>query len=186
MKKRRLIESLEMQISVPDPGYHMALENMLAEWCDTPYPELSVILVHLRFLAQVHQAHHWTARGDAFYGDHQMFMRLYEQTTEEIDGIAEKAVGLGCVDNVNLTLQLQQIAKLAHSYGMASTIPQSTELSKRSMIAEVSFLRCVSHCAQSLKEKGLMTRGLDNMLAGIEDVHEGHVYLLKQRCMPSP
>lgn len=184
--KKRLIESLEMQIAAHDPGYQMALESMLSEWGDTPYPELSVILVHLRFLAQVHQAHHWTARGDSFYGDHQLFMRLYDETTGEIDGVAEKAVGLGCIDNVNLVLQLQQISKLAYSYGMASTIPQSTELSKRSMIAEISFLRCVAQCCQSLKDKGLMTRGLDNLLAGIEDVHEGHVYLLKQRCMPTP
>ena len=36
-----------------------------------------------------------------------------------------------------------------------------------------------------LKEMGLLTRGLDNMIAGIEDKHESHVYLLKQRCMNS-
>ena len=179
--KKRLIETLELQIAVPDPGYGVALENMLAEWGATPYTQLSVILVHLRFLAQVHQVHHWTAKGDTFYGDHLLFERLYNAASGEVDSIAEKSIGLGGVDNVNLPLQLKQVSQLAQSYGMASTIPQPSELARRSLIVEVGFLRCVAHCVESLKEQCLLTRGLDNLLAGIEDVHEGHVYLLKQR-----
>jgi hypothetical protein len=181
---RRLIETLEVQIAVPDPGYGVALDNMLSEWGATPYAQLSVILVHLRFLADVHRTHHWTAKGDPFYGDHLLFERLYATAVAEVDCLAEKAVGLGGVDNVNLPLQLQQVARMAQNYGMASTIPQPSELARRSLIVEVGFLRCVAHCVGSLKEQCLMTRGLDNMLAGVEDSHEGHVYLLKQRSCP--
>lgn len=178
---KRLIETLEIMIAVPDPGYGVAIENMLAEWGNVPYAQLSVLLVHLRFLAMVHQTHHWTAKGDPFYGDHLLFERLYNGVLEDIDALAEKSVGLGSNDNVNLPLQVQQLNTLAQSYGTSSTLPQASDLSKRSLVAEVSFLRCAAHCAQSLKEMGLMTRGLDNLLAGIEDKHEGHVYLLKQR-----
>lgn len=180
--KKRLIETLAVQVAAPDPGYGVALENMLSEWGGTRYAQLSLILVHLRFLASVHQAHHWTAKGDTFYGDHLLFERLYNAASEEVDSVAEKSIGLGSVDNVNLPLQLKQVAQLAQSYGMASTIPQPSELARRSMIVEVGFLRCVAHCVESLREQGLLTRGLDNLLAGIEDTHEGHVYLLKQRC----
>jgi DNA-binding ferritin-like protein len=170
-----------MQVAAPDPGYNIALDNMLAEWGAVSYSQLSVILVHTRFLSQVHQTHHWIAKGDSFYGDHLLFERLYSATSTEIDLIAEKSIGLGGADNVNLALQLNQIARMAQNYGMASTIPQPSELARRSMIVEVGFLRCVAHCVEQLREQGQMTRGLDNMLAGIEDVHEGHVYLLKQR-----
>lgn len=182
--KKRLIETLAIQIAVPDPGHGVLLENMLATWGATPYAQLSVLLVHMRFLVMVHQTHHWQAKGDAFYGDHLLFERLYNAVTTEIDAIAEKSIGLGGNDNVNLPLQVQQLGQLAKEYGMASTVPQTTELAKRSLAAEVCFLRCVSHMVNSLKESGLLTRGLDNMLAGIEDTHEGHVYLLKQRSCP--
>ncbi len=179
--KKRLIETLEVQIAVPDPGYEIAIENMLASWGEVSYAQLSILLVYLRFLAMVHQTHHWTAKGDPFYGDHLLYERLYNGVLEDIDALAEKAVGLGGNDNVNLPLQMMQLHALAQNYGMTSTIQQPSELAKRSMSAEVGFLRCAAHCSQSLKEMGLMTRGLDNLLAGIEDKHEGHVYLLKQR-----
>lgn len=181
---KRLIETLEIQIAAPDPGYDIGLENMLAEWGATRYAQLSVLLVHLRFLGFVHQTHHWTVKGDPFFGDHLLYERLYNVVAAEIDEVAEKSVGLGGNDNVNLPLQIQQMGRLAQAYNMASTIPQTTELAKRSLLAEISFLRCTAGMACSLKETGLMTRGLDNMLAGIEDVHEGHVYLLKQRSCP--
>ena len=67
---------------------------------------------------------------------------------------------------------------------MTTTIPQPTELAKRSYLAEMNFLKVMAHLAEHLKECGTLTRGLDNMLQGIEDKHEGHVYLLKQRIMP--
>lgn len=182
--KKRLIETLEVQVTVPDPGYGVGLENMLAEWGAVPYAQLSVLLVHLRFLAIVHQTHHWTAKGDPFYGDHLLFERLYNAVVADIDAVAEKSIGLGGNDNVNLSLQVKQLGQLAQSYGMATTLPQASDLAKRSYAAEVGFLRCAAHMADSLKESGMMTRGLDNMLAGIEDAHEGAVYLLKQRSCP--
>lgn len=181
MKPRRLIETLEVQIAVPDPGYDVVLDNMLAQWGAVPMPELSLLLVQLRFLTSVHQVHHWTAKGDPFYSDHLLFQRLYEATDAEVDPLAEKAIGLGSADCVNITLQMQQMAQLAQGYGTAMMMPNAADLARRSYAAEVGFLRCVAHCVCSLKEKGQLSRGLDNMLAGIEDVHEGHVYLLKQR-----
>ena len=180
--KKRLIETLEMQIAVPDVSHGIAVENMLAQWGGVQYAELSVLLVKLRHLAMVHQTHHWAAKGDPFYGDHLLYERLYETIIGEIDALAEKSVGLGSEDNVNLPLQAMQLAQLTKEYGTAVTLPVASSLPQRSMAAEVDFLRCAALCACSLKEKGLMTRGLDNFLQGLEDKHESHVYLLKRRC----
>lgn len=171
---------LEFQI-VLDPNLPISIDNMCSEWSSVSYPQLSVILVHLKFLAMVHQNHHWTAKGDSFYGDHLLFDRLYQTVHEEIDSIAEKAIGMGSPNNVNLQLQTNQVMRLVKNYGMTQTIPQACELSKRSLSAELNFL-CVCKClVESMKEMGILTRGLDNLIAGIEDKHESHVYLLKQR-----
>lgn len=180
--RKKLIETLEFQSIALHAGVDVSLDNMIASWGAVPYPHLSVLLVHLRFLAMVHQTHHWQAQGDSFYGDHLLFERLYGAVSGEIDQIAEKAVGLGCIDNVSLVMQAQQVMQLAQSYGVATTIPTQSDLAMRSLHAELGLLRCIDHCVCCLKDLGSLTRGLDNMLAGMEDVHEGHVYLLKQRC----
>ena len=175
------VQKLEMDPDV-DPNHGIGVDHMLGEWGGIPYAELSVILVHLRYLQHVHQTHHWLAKGDPFYGDHLLFQRLYDAVTEDIDAVAEKSVGLGSERNVDLSLQVKQLEKMVSgAYGMTQTIPQPTELIKRSLQAEKNFIKTVCLLASSLKEQGVLTRGLDNMLAGIEDVHESHVYLLKQR-----
>jgi DNA-binding ferritin-like protein len=138
-------------------------------------------VVYLKFLASVHQNHHWVTKGDPYYGDHLLYQRLYSGVVEEIDSLSEKTIGLGSVSSVDLKLQVSQLNKLVCGYGTAATIPQQSELARRSLHAELNFLKVTAHLVESLKSCGLLTRGLDNLLAGIEDAHEGHVYLLKQR-----
>lgn len=181
--KKRLVETLEMALVV-EPNTNIVVDNMVAQWGNVPYPQLSVLLVHLKFLAAVHQNHHWITKGDPFYGDHLLFQRLYEGAAGEVDSVAEKAIGLGSTANVDLVLQTSQCLKLVQGYGMTSTIPQTTELAKRSYLAEMNFLKVTSHLVEHMKECGILTRGLDNLIAGIEDSHESACYLLKQRIMP--
>jgi DNA-binding ferritin-like protein len=179
--KKKLSESMEVVLTV-EPNLSIVTENMLAEWGGIPYSQLSVVLVHLKFLAEVHQNHHWTCMSDPFYGDHLLFARIYDATKGEIDSVAEKSIGMGSVANVDLHLMTSQLLKLVSGYGMTSTIPQSSDLARRSLLAEMNFLKVIDHMMISLDECGMLSNGIDNMLQGIADVHEGHVYLLKQRC----
>lgn len=160
----------------------IVVDNMLSAWGSIPYAELSVLLVHLRFVALVHQTHHWTAKGDSFYGDHKLFEELYSATQTHIDKIAERAIGLGGEANVNMMLQVRQLDAMVQNYGTTSTVPREDDLARRSLLAERCFLRCAAHLVPALKSRNLLTRGSDNMLQGVEDEHERHVYLLKQRC----
>lgn len=173
---------LAVQQVPSDPNVSIVFDNMVAAWGSAPYPQLSVVLVNLRFLYLCHQTHHWISKGDSFYGDHLLFQRLYEKTLEDIDAMAEKVIGLGVTDNVNIQLQVAQVNQMVQGYGMTQTIPQPTELAKRSLLAEMNFLANIDCACSQLKEMGLMTNGLENMLQGLADVHESHVYLLKQRC----
>lgn len=155
---------------------------MISEWGGVPYAHLSVVLVNLRFVAVVHQTHHWISKSDVFYADHLLFDRLYNKVITEIDALAEKSIGLGTTNNVDLSLQVSQLNKLVQSYGAISTIPQQDELARRSLKVETSLLQVINHVLYDMKFNNTLTKGVDNMLAQMFDDHEGHIYLLKQRC----
>lgn len=184
MKKKSLKETVQVLIAV-EPNLGIMVDNMVAEWGGIPYAQLSVVLVHLKFLAELHQNNHWTCMGDPFYGDHLLFSRLYDSVKGEVDTVAEKSIGLGCTSNVSLPLVTSQVLKLVNGSGAPSTIPQTSDLAKKSLMAELNFLKVIDACRTSLEECGLLTNGVDNMLQDIADTHEGHVYLLKQRCSKS-
>lgn len=171
------------QVVATSSNTSIACDNMCSAWGSTPVPQLSVVLVWLKYLQALHQNHHWTAKGDPFYGDHLLFARLYDAVTIEIDAIAEKAIGLGSTASVDMSLVHAQVCELISSYSASSsTIQQSNELARKSLSAETEFLKVCAQLAESMKQSNVLTRGLDNLLAGIEDKHESHVYLLKQRC----
>ena len=166
-------------------NFPILIDNLMSEWGHVQYPQLSVLLVLLKHLREVYKNNHWISKGDSFYGDHLLFERFYDNVVKEIDVVAEKAIGLGTSANVNAQLISQQVLKLIECCNVNSTIPQSTELAKRSLTAEINFSNACELLIESLKQSALLTRGLDNMIAGIQDLHEGHVYLLKQRCTPA-
>jgi len=179
---KKLKENYGLNIVPVEPNINIVFDNMVAEWGGSPFAQLSVVLVHLKFLYEVHQNHHWVSMGDPFYGDHQLFQRLYTDVVSEIDNVAEKSIGLGCTYNVDLQLVNLQRSKLIAGYGMTTTIPQTSDLARRSLMAELNFIKVIDLALNSLKECGMLTNGVDNMLQDIADKHEGHVYLLKQRC----
>lgn len=178
---RRLAESSEVALAADELGTDIAFQNALSFWSRVAVPELSIVLSHLRALSLIHQVHHWQAKGDPFFGDHKLFEQLYTGTLDQIDSIAERAVGLGGPENVDMSSQLMHALKLVEACGSLDTIPMSSELAKRSLTAELGFIRCLDLVVQSMRDNGTLTRGTDNLLAGIEDAHESNVYLLKRR-----
>lgn len=163
------------------PHTGLVVDNLVAAWGGIPYAELSVLLVHARYLAFVHQTHHWCAKGDPFFGDHKLFEQLYDQVIEDIDVIAEKALGLGNEHNVNLQLQINQMMSLCQAYGSPQTVPQSNELAKASLVAESNFLKILKASTSCMQANCTLTPGVENMLQQLFDTHEKHVYLLKRR-----
>ena len=147
---------------------------------------LPTVLVFLKALVNIHQSHHWLTFGETYYADHLLFERLYDQTIEDIDGVAEKAIGTGCpLDTMHPGLQARIVSHIVEKYcgdGVTSSEGGNPKAYLEiSLQAETQFMTCLAEIARVMKEKGDLTRGVDNMLAGIEDKHEGHLYLLKQR-----
>lgn len=151
---------------------------------------LPTALVFVRALAQIHQGHHWLTHGEAYYADHLLFERLYNETAEEADQIAEKAVGVGCPqDKLHPGLQASLIAKTVHMFcgdGLTQQEINPHIFMESSLKAEEHFIASLAAIAAEMKNHGELTRGTDNLLAGIEDKHESHVYLLKQRLTSDP
>jgi DNA-binding ferritin-like protein len=153
-----------------------------AAWMGLSYATLSALMVHARYVAVVHQHHHWVSRGDSFYGDHLLFERLYSSVAEEIDGIAEKLVGLASEKNLDLSIQMKMLAALVEErYGMHAMIPTSGTLAAKSLDVEEAFVVAIVAAMDALEDQGELTVGLENFLAQLADDHEKNKYLLKQR-----
>lgn len=158
------------------------LRQVQSDFGTTPLSEMAGLLAVIRGEATIHQAHHWQTRGDTSYSDHLLFERIYKAVYGNIDPLAEKMVGSGhyilahpILLEKHASMVVQSLYRDAGANPTAETYPI---LSLRAVLRTLVALKIVY---ASLEEKGQLSHGIDNMLQGIADEHEGHVYLLKQR-----
>lgn len=143
-----------------------------------PLTPLAEVLGLLQGAAMVHQINHWNTRGGSSYGDHLMFQRLYEDTLPFIDQVAERAVGSGDVQRIDMSEQIQRMAQLAALYGAPK---EADQMVWGSLTAVDSCLSKVRQAASALKAEGKYSSGTANLLEGLADKLEEFQYLLKQR-----
>ena len=133
--------------------------------------KLVALLPYLRALSQLYQHAHWKCKGDNFFGDHLLFERLYGETNGEIDAVAEKIIGLSSdPELINPDSDSTTTAKLLKE--MAN---DDMDFATQAVNAEKGLLALIKALLPEA------TDGLSNLLEGIADLHEGHVYLLQQR-----
>lgn len=137
----------------------------------SPLPSL---LAALQAASLLHQMHHWMCKGPTFFADHGLFERLYNESLEGIDQLAEKAVGKGVVLTVG-----DQVNNIAFYEGLFCK--DSHDMVARSLKAEYVCLEMIHLYLGDLKDTKGMTHGLSNLLEGLADKHESFVYLLQQR-----
>lgn len=143
------------------------------------YAELVAILGSLRALAILHQTHHWQAAGDSFFADHKLFEELYTASSDQIDPLAEKIVGLsGKAELVGFSKHVIGISSFLSEVKSHGT---SDDPARRSLDAEKMFVALVESVMKRLEVRGLLTRGLENLLGGLADEHEKFIYLLGRR-----
>jgi DNA-binding ferritin-like protein len=138
------------------------------------------LLGGLQGAAMLHQTHHWSTRGRTFYADHQLFERLYNESLEYIDQVAERIIGLGTP-----RIQAFTQARLALDFVMKCGISQTPdEMIQASVKAEIAVLGLVDQVIRAFEVSGTMTPGTSNLLEGVADKHESFLYLLQQRNTP--
>lgn len=142
--------------------------------------ELPALLVFLRTASFVHQTHHWITRGGSYYADHLLFQRLYDGILSEIDAVAERSVGSNAGSMVaDVRAQVQAMGQVLSTLG---GVPESPEaMVERSLGVEQMLEFGLTKIVANMEGLGTLSRGTDNLLAGIEDKHEEHRYLLAQR-----
>lgn len=168
---------LRKQAAYYDAGPAMVPEG-------SPYTILSYLLAGLRGLYMFHQTAHWQTRGGHYYADHLLFQRIYEETAEGVDDLAERLIGLtGDPGQVSLCKQIEIIEamiKIAHQ-GNPAPAPAPEDLVRLALNAETMLLGGISKIRASLEDAGAWTDGLDDLIPAIAGKHETFVYLLKQR-----
>ena len=160
----------------------LKIEDLFITYGDAKYAELGVFIDLLRSLSLLHHTHHWQTQGSQFYGDHLLYQRLYELADGQIDMVGEKAVGLGSADLVLARHSLENMRRYIEAIEDADMMDApALKMAKRSLLAEKSFITAGEKLMDQLKSKGLLTRGVEQLLGTILDTHEGVLYLLKQR-----
>lgn len=159
---------------------------LLEPWSGEQYSELMAIVSMLEGINLLTQTFHWKTGGNSFFGDHTLYQRIYEGLDAQIDAVGEKAVGLGSARLANSEHIMQGMDTFLMFVRSNNMVTQGagsmTEaLVRRAKYAITLFVETTEKYIAILDKKGYLTRGLDNLLSGILDQHEGYIYLLKQR-----
>ena len=133
----------------------------------------SNLLNSLHALYVAYQTSHWRAHGQTSYSDHLLYQRLYEDVREEIDHVAERMLGL-----TNDQTLLDPVKILAGALCAVKLLVIPGDIAASMLIAEKSFLK---QLYANIMASDCLTIGSENLLQGIADKHEEHVYLLTQR-----
>ena len=141
-------------------------------------PQLSSML-HL--WATLRAAHHlfwtlhWQSRGPNFYGDHQLFERLYKARLEEIDDLAELIAGHFGSDKLD-PLKAWTAAQEVISAMVQAGTP----------VAIVDTVLAAVETANDACMEGKYPAGTTNLISGIGTNHLTAKYLLQQRYVATP
>ncbi len=156
--------------------------HLVGDYQGIALAELGALVAVLRAASLVHQSHHWQTRGDTFYGDHLLYRRLYDESVELVDRVAERAVGSGHRLLVHPVIQANQVGSLVKFFcGDIQADPSPDEYAAISFMTEVYVLSFLGMAYGKLEASQLLTNGTDNLLQDAADKHESFVYLLRQR-----
>jgi DNA-binding ferritin-like protein len=177
--KRRLVEAVSHQDY--KQSRYAAQELMQSQMAvydgkDYQYADLAVWLGFMRALMMIHHSHHWQAMGTSYYGDHELLKKIYEATQDEVDSLGEKIIALDSPALTNYFLQVDHMRAFMEALSDKQKQPLVV-----SFLSELAFIHVGEGVSKRLQEAGLLTTGLENLMGGILDRHETHVYLLKQR-----
>ena len=127
-----------------------------------------------------HSAHHAT-RGVSFSGDHaSLYPRIYGFFSEQVDGVIEKGVAQAGMELACPKEQLAAATQIICCYpSPAEVSPTAIAATGLCMVKDIiQFLEEQFKC---LEDCGLLSLGLNDLIAAHANGLEDFVYLLKQR-----
>jgi DNA-binding ferritin-like protein len=136
--------------------------------------KLKWLLALLRAQYWSYQHSHWTVRGDAYYGNHLLFQRLYESVQTQIDGLAEKMVGTYGISAINSEDLLGMFLYWNERWDVVDC------LHRRGLTSEKDLQEVIQDTYEDLKDAGEISLGMDDFLMAVANDHETNQYLLQQ------
>lgn len=139
-----------------------------------------VILSFAKALESMYHNMHWKSAGDHYYSDHLLYERLYGNLGEEIDQIAEKALGI-FDDQAVIKPSRQATTSAAILSKYMSDDDKPEQFPEIAIKAEKDFIKVIDSALDVFGSEGVLTPGIEDMFPAIVNTHEGHLYLLQQR-----
>lgn len=143
--------------------------------------ELVYHIAWLRVLSIWFQHAHWSVGGQSSYGDHLMYERIYLAITEEIDALAEKAVGFTGVSAVDTHVHGKMIGEMICAYPTPTRAGEATMIASTGLAMVSDYIDTINETYTTLKGQGKLSMGLDDFLMALVSKLETQAYLLKQR-----
>ena len=129
---------------------------------------LTRIITVLRAGQLYYQAAHNLAKGETFLQDHGFLGDAYEAFAGAYDSVAERAVGLGeKPDLLKINTEAAKISSGLKIEDFDGVFEQALEIEK-SLLKEIENV-------------GKVSKGTDNLLAGLADDAEVRIYKIQQR-----
>lgn len=125
---------------------------------------------HLRASHHVYWTLHWQSRGPNFYGDHELFERLYGERTSEIDSLAEMIASHYGADKLDPLVAWKAAQSVIEAMLTAASPVAIAHMTVAA--AEAADAACVEAAAPA---------GTRNLVSGISTSNLSALYLLQQR-----
>ena len=136
----------------------------------------------LRALQLWFHSAHILAKGAGFAGDHvDLYGRIYNEITEEIDTAIEKAVGITSNEVMGCprVITYKALEVLMDYPVPTSAAPLKIGLSALALVK--SYIAFVEQMFSDLEKADELSLGLNDFLAQSANTFEGYAYLLQQR-----
>ena len=115
---------------------------------------------------------HWQVQGPEFYGNHQMFERLYDESKDSIDTLAEQIVGTYGPDGI------REDAEIISERVTAFAQPRAPVAN--ALLAAMTIQQKLASAYSQMQQEGVLTPGWDDVLQSIAAVNDKHIYMLRQ------
>lgn len=132
------------------------------------------LLAALQAAYLTYRTAHWQSKGDAYYGDHLMLQRIYEESAKHVDSVAERMVGYFGAESVDLVDQVDSISYYVDLFGRKRA-PIQASLAATEVVREL-----LTETYAALEKHHNLTLGMDDLLMATASEKDVHQYLLQQ------
>lgn len=156
-----------------------SLEDAMAP---TPGEVISAYIGFVRaYHLWMHGAHN-VAKGPSFGGDHELlYGKIYTEVEEQIDQVIEKGMCVYDDEAIACPMRILESAQIAMEQWESPSDKDAGRIAELALIYTKQLIKICEGTSSTLKEMDQLSYGMDNLLAGLADTHEGYAYLLTQR-----